>query len=429
MESSFVADDSLLEETARVEDLLNLDTTVDYYEKRIRGIKRSGILAVLGPFGSGKSTVLYQVEMRMKDKPKDGVTWINFDAWKYPERKDLWEGFILDFAYQIGVRKEAQQKIEGRSQGYTAGEIVASIAAGLSGLGGIVEGVSKLFKEAPATRVFELQSLLQQMIEKQGRDTIIVVEDVDRSGDFGLRFLETLREFLHGLKIEHKCVVIAPIGDSEFEDNQRVYLKCIDYFDRFRLREVKLETFVDKVFRPDLFEGEFKDHNKKTRWTGVKRRGQICSFLEALLRDSSGINMRTIKLILRSADQMFAQQVNDGFEPDFRATIGFEASKYIMDGSRSQFERFQVSGSVDGHSYLGALLYSMALNRDTILNAAHPGEKAETNYSPVDIKLAKYNGKQGYNEFIPWYWENLYTNREEGGAQHGVNMSDFYLNY
>ena len=83
MESSFVSDETLLEETAKVDDLLGLDATVDFYEARIKGIKRSGILAVLGPFGSGKSTVLYQVEKRLEEE----VTWINFDAWKYPERK------------------------------------------------------------------------------------------------------------------------------------------------------------------------------------------------------------------------------------------------------------------------------------------------------------------------------------------------------
>lgn len=137
-------------------------------------------------------------------------------------------------------------------------------------------------------------------------------------------------------------------------------------------------------------------------------------------------------MILRSADLTFAQQVNDGNEPDFRATIGFKASKHIMVGSKrqsSQFERFRESRKVDGNSYLGALLYSMALNRDTILKADHSEENAETNYSPVDIKLVEHTGKQGLLAYIPWYWENLYAIREEGEAQQGVNLSDFYLDY
>lgn len=259
MESSFVSDDSLLEETARVDDLLDLDATVDYYENRITGIKRSGILAVLGPFGSGKSTVLYQVEKRLEDS----VTWINFDAWKYPERKDLWEGLILDFADQIGDEKKVQSKIDGKRKGLAKGKALTSIITALSGLGGIADGVFRLFEKAPVTRVFELQLLLHEMIEKQDRATIIVVEDVDRSGKFGLQFLETLRDFLHELKTDHKCLVVAPIGDTEFSKHQHVYHKCIDYFDQFRLREVKLATFVDKVFRPDLFDDVCKDHNKK----------------------------------------------------------------------------------------------------------------------------------------------------------------------
>ena len=94
--------------------------------------------------------------------------------------------------------------MDGVTKGLAVGKVLASIVAGLLGLGGIADGVSKLFAQSPATRVFELQELLKQMIEEQGRDTIIVVEDVDRSGQFGLRFLETLREFVHGLPKEHK---------------------------------------------------------------------------------------------------------------------------------------------------------------------------------------------------------------------------------
>ncbi len=270
------------------------------------------------------------------------------------------------------------------------------------------------------------------MIEKQGRDTIIVVEDVDRSGEFGLRFLETLRDFLHGLKTDHKCLVIAPIGDSEFDKNQPVYHKCIDYFDRFRLRKLKLETFVDRVFKPDLFDDECKDHNNKVQWTGVHRRGQVCSFLEILLNPRAQISMRTIKTILRNANLTFAQQVDDGFEPDFRATIGFEASKYIMVGTEPKstlFEQFRESRSVGRNTWLGVLLYSMALDRPSILVRSGAGNKLEPATPPVDIKLVEHTGKHGHLELIPWHWTNEWAHAEEGEAKQGISLSDFYLDY
>jgi len=38
---------------------------------------------------------------QIKNKYSENSKWFEFDAWKYPERANLWENFVLEFARQI----------------------------------------------------------------------------------------------------------------------------------------------------------------------------------------------------------------------------------------------------------------------------------------------------------------------------------------
>ncbi|MBU2025534.1 MAG: hypothetical protein ABIC19_04570 [Patescibacteria group bacterium] len=52
----------------------------------------NAVIGFIGKFGTGKSVLLEGV----KDKQGDLRKWIQFDAWKYPERSYLWENFTLE---------------------------------------------------------------------------------------------------------------------------------------------------------------------------------------------------------------------------------------------------------------------------------------------------------------------------------------------
>lgn len=64
---------------------------------------------------------------------------------------------------------------------------------------------------------------------------------------------------------------------------------------------------------------------------------QISSFFK-----NSGFDMRIIKLILRKADINYQNMVKDGWKPDWRIAITFEASKYVeTEGGEQLFLQFK----------------------------------------------------------------------------------------
>ena len=96
-ERGFISDENLIAENHEVSDLFGFEDYVNNFSDFLGSIKKPSMVGLVGKFGSGKSTMLYQ----LKNSNEEDL-WIEFNAWKYPDRKDLWEGFVMDFADQIG---------------------------------------------------------------------------------------------------------------------------------------------------------------------------------------------------------------------------------------------------------------------------------------------------------------------------------------
>ena len=79
-----------------------------------------------------------------------------------------------------------------------------------------------MFAASPAKRVFEFQEILTAIIKSQKKNIFIVIEDIDRSGDSGIFFLETLKHFLRNLEItvKHRVIAIVPIGDKSYRGDK-----------------------------------------------------------------------------------------------------------------------------------------------------------------------------------------------------------------
>lgn len=79
-----------------------------------------------------------------------------------------------------------------------------------------MDGLNHFFETSPARRVDEIQGILTDQIKKSNKDLLVVVEDIDRSGDSGVFFLETLKQFISNLKTNNKIVVIVPMSDVSY---------------------------------------------------------------------------------------------------------------------------------------------------------------------------------------------------------------------
>jgi len=425
----FIENEDLLRESCEVEDLLDFSNEIEQFKKKIAEIKNPSILGLVGPFGVGKSTMLFQIEKELEKK--ENVLWVNFDAWKYPERRDLWEGFVLDFAKKMSPEdfKEADKKLRGEQNDDKKTLVkVLSCIPGFSAL----EGLNHFFKTSPARRVDDIQSILKEQIKGNNKDIHIVVEDIDRSGDSGIFFLETLKQFISNLDTDKKFIVIVPISDVSYYLKLESYLKSIDYFDFFKPNNIKLEKFVNQVFSQDFFKGEFKiKGTQKIIWTGKKRRLQIVSFLEGLFRERKEMSMRLLKLIIRKANLAYINQTGDGHEPDLRVTLCIEASKYFYlekESERNYFNDFKRDVHM-GNNIFSSFVYSMFSNNSSIYKEefTEEGKRRDVLISaPYNVKFVdrEESNIEKYPSY-PWIFENPFTDREE--KKFGV--ASFYLEY
>src|SRR3989339_941445 len=97
---SFIKNEKILEEDYKTNDLLNFSEIVNSFRKKLEQISENSIVGLIGKFGTCKSTMLYQLYKEQK-RETDIERWINFDAWKYPEKKELREGFVLEIARDL----------------------------------------------------------------------------------------------------------------------------------------------------------------------------------------------------------------------------------------------------------------------------------------------------------------------------------------
>lgn len=76
----------------------------------------------------------------------------------------------------------------------------------------VIKNFNHFLHTSPAKRTFEIQKiLLEQFSNIPEKKLFIIIEDIDRSGDSGIYFLETLSHFLKNEKIDKKIICIIPI--------------------------------------------------------------------------------------------------------------------------------------------------------------------------------------------------------------------------
>lgn len=268
----------LLEELTIYEEKIYSDDSVNGFSNKLDHYNRSWIVWLIWPYGSGKSTFLEDVK-NQKILERDSV-WVHFDAWKYPERKELRDWFVMEMVEQILPDRfiEVKKYIQtGKKETQRVFEKALHIAKLIpAGIGDVLQSV--LTQEwVPITKIYEYEKLLQSLLFELDQDVIntgeeiwkttktiyVVLEDVDRSGDEWMYFLETLNNFIRRYYTSHtwssiyyRMVCICPIAESSLHENFDRYLKVLDIYDYFTVHvEYNLSLYLDKIFN---FEDPFK---------------------------------------------------------------------------------------------------------------------------------------------------------------------------
>lgn len=411
--NGFVINNNILEERSDQKDLFDLDSKINELTVKFKSINKPSIFALVGPFGSGKSTLLNNIHTK---KLKNSF-WFEFDAWKYPNKENLWEGFVIDLSRKISPKafKDVDKKIKGE-QTNDIKELISVLSKIPFRGASVISGLNHFFRTSPATRVDEIQKILETQLLTIKQEVYIIVEDIDRSGDAGIFFIETLKQFVKSYNSLNKILVIVPVADDNYHKNLNSYLKSVDYFEFIETRKLKLDRFVDEVFDSELFEDEKRDLHSNIVWTGSNRRSQTISFLEGLfILFPDLMTLRLLKLILRKANLVYKSQNEDGLLPDFRVTLCVEASKYFdYNEGQKYYQLFKKEGMLRSGNIFTEYLSSMILNKDNLFNSNLETKQMTLNNSGINFKIVERvdNDSLKYPSY-PYRIGNPFTSNSE----------------
>lgn len=310
-------------------------------QKNLQRIKQSAIIALVGDYGSGKSTALYNAQLA-DDNPNH--KWLQFDAWRYPERKGLWDGLVIEIAKQLGQENTTTRKVDGNKSiigkwGGMIGETfsqfseylpkaelnkieldneVTQKAAKLTGK------AQEIFGRSPVKRIYEMERILADILMSTPETRIyLVAEDIDRSGADGLHFLETLNFFIKNneqIKKSGKIIiVIAPIATANYVESQSSYYKCVDVAFQFTPKVKSAEKFIQNVFSDTALGGNVQPYLSNVE-----------AFVIGLFENTSyQMNIRKLKYIIRQTQIRYEEMCDFYDSVDWRAVLIFEAMKEI----------------------------------------------------------------------------------------------------
>lgn len=260
---------------------------------------------IIGNRGIGKSTLIeetkkFNEKFAIERAPHARLykyKRIHFDARSFPERKDLWDGFILNFVKELSWKEKEVDKLLAQIDGrlyypswlkiiliwwivltairyvwdFLLNEetIIRSIlgivlAVFLSLLIPISNFINDINKD-PAQRVITYQKVFRKWLIKRFKKSIkkskryvfkkkpdyhkivVVLEDIDRSGDEWIFFLETLKNFFDKNKFPVSIVFICPITEDSLRNNFQKYLKCFEDYEFFT-KKSENRSFIENVF-------------------------------------------------------------------------------------------------------------------------------------------------------------------------------------
>lgn len=290
----FIKNKNLLIENSNIDDLLDLSAYVNEYYNKIEWYQDKVMIILKWRFWIWKSTFLYHLWKKLEETKQ--AKFVEFDAWKFPNREDLWEGFVLELARAID--EDTFSKFIRKIDWKTPTPWVEKFISFTSWIVWKISNFNDFLNTSPAKRTFEIQNILTELINTLEEESLyIVIEDIDRSWDKWIFFLETLNHFIKNTDTDKKIKIIVPISNSSYEKCKPSYHKCFDYIDRYRNPEYKLQKFCDAIFTDEVKNSS----NYKI----------LVDFLEGLFKYyNEYFTIRDLKLVLRQANENFKSLIS-----------------------------------------------------------------------------------------------------------------------
>lgn len=349
--SDLIKNPDLLKESNRDFDFFNFDKYARNLHNNLKSSSIPTVTTLVGEYGTGKSVLLNEVkkltdESKAKDKPK----WVFFECWQYPDKKDLWEALILDLVEQIGGEKKRDKMLSSYSDieswrdwfsrylnktGAAMAVIVATaflvwlitdddtrsflIPVATSLIVVLVASIELLTRpesKSAVSRLSDYKSELEKTLLSHTGPLYIVLEDVDRAGELGRRFFETVSHFVKEKKFEKKNIkVIVPVADIDSSDRKSLHDsidKASDNILYFR-PAFNCENFITEVFSDEFLSESTKQLLVSTINPLVGRK----------------INIRKLKHLLRNSIVKHRRLLSKDFASRLEICIAVEFSKYM----------------------------------------------------------------------------------------------------
>jgi predicted KAP-like P-loop ATPase len=139
------------------------------------------VMAIHGPWGSGKSSLLNFVRFEVEASPeRDRPLIIAFNPWWFSNRDDLVTQFLKQFREQLPKQSDAVKRLGNMLSEYSAALGTAvSTATGVPLIDVGVSWLLKLFRIKPKS-VHEAKKDVTAGIQSSGRRFVFIIDDIDR---------------------------------------------------------------------------------------------------------------------------------------------------------------------------------------------------------------------------------------------------------